>query len=379
MFLWGSYVAKSVGNPAENYGAPVLTVGAELDGWMARITRIALSYDQMVSSATGYASSKYTHPVVVIPGMNHASFLTGTPPSAVRETDLRATISIDDAIEEVSKITSAFLTITRLGKDTADSQKAIKVVDQMIDEVTAPMVDPILELFEVEGAPFMSSFKNATPWVRAGQEFVAGPFMVEEPINVVDEWKSFVAISGNFSHAKPKIQPDPSQPEKMTQILSYSHQAYNIRTTEIIDAADYYAATEIGAKFKSRAAIADYFKVDFKPEDEATCKEINLMAYDYVISNFNGSKSVLDRFKKYGQPLEFLDDTQSSAGITWVNSQIKTKNTTESFQVSSLSLLSPVDFLIPAAAGMLYCKLFSPARILEWIMVDGLKKNLYWR
>jgi len=28
---------------------------------------------------------------------------------------------------------------------------------------------------------------------------------------------------------------------------------------------------------------------------------------------------------------------------------------------------------------MLYCKLFSPARILEWILVDGLKKELYWK
>jgi len=45
MFLWGSYVAKSVQDPVKNYGAPVLTVGAEMDGWMARITRIAEAYD----------------------------------------------------------------------------------------------------------------------------------------------------------------------------------------------------------------------------------------------------------------------------------------------------------------------------------------------
>ena len=95
VFLWGSYVAKSVEDPPVNYGAPVLTVGAEMDGWMARITRIAQSYDQMKSTKLGYENSKYTHPVVLIPGMNHASFLTGIPPSKVKETDLRASISID--------------------------------------------------------------------------------------------------------------------------------------------------------------------------------------------------------------------------------------------------------------------------------------------
>jgi len=34
--------------------------------------------------------------------------------------------------------------------------------------------------------------------------------------------------------------------------------------------------------------------------------------------------------------------------------------------------------MVKEAAGMLYCKLISPARVMEWIMVDGLKKNFYW-
>jgi hypothetical protein len=46
--------------------------------------------------------------------------------------------------------------------------------------------------------------------------------------------------------------------------------------------------------------------------------------------------------------------------------------------VSARALLSPIDFMVPKAAGMLYCKLISPARIMEWFLVDGLKKNMYW-
>lgn len=44
-FVWGSYASKSIEDPAKNFGAPLLTVGAEFDGWLARITRIALSFD----------------------------------------------------------------------------------------------------------------------------------------------------------------------------------------------------------------------------------------------------------------------------------------------------------------------------------------------
>jgi len=34
--------------------------------------------------------------------------------------------------------------------------------------------------------------------------------------------------------------------------------------------------------------------------------------------------------------------------------------------------------LIPQYKGQLYCKLVSPARIIEWILVDSLKMNEYW-
>ncbi len=109
--MWGSYINKAIKDPAANYGVPALTVGAELDGWLARITRIAYSYDQMKSSIKGYATSKYSHPVVLIPGMGHASFLSGIPPPTVQKTDLRATISPSEAVRQVSDVTAAFLTI----------------------------------------------------------------------------------------------------------------------------------------------------------------------------------------------------------------------------------------------------------------------------
>lgn len=44
-FLWGAYVTHAVEDPAKNYKSPVLTVGGEFDGWMARITRMAQAYD----------------------------------------------------------------------------------------------------------------------------------------------------------------------------------------------------------------------------------------------------------------------------------------------------------------------------------------------
>lgn len=84
-FGWGAYVGLKVADPVKNFGngLPYLTVGAQYDGWMARITRIAEAYDQMKSSDVGFENSKYSYPVVVIPGADHASFLSGIPPAKV--------------------------------------------------------------------------------------------------------------------------------------------------------------------------------------------------------------------------------------------------------------------------------------------------------
>ena len=43
------------------------------------------------------------------------------------------------------------------------------------------------------------------------------------------------------------------------------------------------------------------------------------MAYKYVRENFSGDKAVLDLYDKIGQPIEFIEDTNSPSGILWVN------------------------------------------------------------
>lgn len=223
-------------------------------------------------------------------------------------------------------------------------------------------------MYAAEGAPFLSSFKNSTPWVVEAQKYVAGELMNTHNLTFIDQYEAFSPPSGNFSHAKPTIVEN----GETTDIFSYSHQAYNWRTDPKIDAANFYGSTEVGAKFKSRAALYDHFNLTMNVS-ESTCQEINQFAYKWVRDNWSGDQEVFDLYDKIGQPIEFIEDTNSPSGILWVNEGPIYKNTTESFQVSSRELLSDVDFVVPKAAGMLYCKLTSPARIMEWILVDGLK------
>ena len=108
-------------------------------------------------------NAKYDYPVVLIPGISHASFLSGTPPSAVQNTDIRATVSNAEAVEQVSTVVSAFFNMVHNGKE--NSSWDVKVLDHYIDDITAPVMDAILDIYQLEGAPFLSTFNTSAPWV----------------------------------------------------------------------------------------------------------------------------------------------------------------------------------------------------------------------
>lgn len=82
-FVMGAYTSAKFKDPAVDYPTPFLTIGAEFDGWMGRITRIARSYDLMQGSSIGLEKSRYRYPVVMVPGLDHAAFLNGTVPPTV--------------------------------------------------------------------------------------------------------------------------------------------------------------------------------------------------------------------------------------------------------------------------------------------------------
>jgi len=114
------------------------------------------------------------------------------------------------------------------------------------------------------------------------QDYIAESLSTETKIEAKDEYKTFTAVSGEFSHAKPKIEKTSSGYE----IDSFDHSAYQWKTWQGLDIADYRAAYEIGAKFKSKEAIYRAMNASFEGVIETSCKEINQRAIDLVKSKY---------------------------------------------------------------------------------------------
>jgi hypothetical protein len=101
---------------------------------------------------------------------------------------------------------------------------AKKTLDHYIDDITAPTMDAILDIYKLEGAPFLSSFDTSAPWVERQQAYIASDAVkkIDTNMKYKDEWKTFTKISGEFSHAKPTVEK--TKDGYLTK--SYSHSAY---------------------------------------------------------------------------------------------------------------------------------------------------------
>ena len=83
---------------------PTLAIGGELDG-LNRVSRMMEEYYHRIAIAPDRQVAVATFPVIVVKGMNHFEFASGSMPLLVREQDLKAEISFDNAYSTVAMYT----------------------------------------------------------------------------------------------------------------------------------------------------------------------------------------------------------------------------------------------------------------------------------
>jgi hypothetical protein len=115
MLLLGSFITRKYktgttaeGRPQVEFPVPTLTIGGELDG-LCRIPRITEALYTQVTFDENPGEAAGLMPVTVIAGMNHMEFASGEIPPFVKDNDLQAEISEDEAQALAVKDMAAFL------------------------------------------------------------------------------------------------------------------------------------------------------------------------------------------------------------------------------------------------------------------------------
>jgi hypothetical protein len=138
-------------------------------------------------------------------------------------------------------------------------------------------------------------------------------------------------------------------------------------------------AFEMKTKMKSRQAIwqaSGLLNTTFEDSDDvklSICGDIQKAAIDYAAGKV--PSTTRQRFEKYGQTLVVGQDvngfpTWEKASMIWEeNNDLNTVN------VQAIAY-STENKGTKTTAGVHYCKLMSPARVMEWMYTDGLRNKL---
>lgn len=162
-------------------------------------------------------------------------------------------------------------------------------------------------------------------------------------------------------------------------------------------------ALELRSKFNSIEAILQASGANHHDNDKQSnaaassniCSKMNALTIEWAIEH--APAVVKKRYLERGIKLKAGQDIEHHSGPSWIWSHLNFGNKgecgEETEEVLETSLLpdddyndaeecriidshtmqTPLDHPIPAAGGKLYCKLLSPARVLDWMYTDSLR------
>jgi hypothetical protein len=340
-----------------------LTLNVELDGGLARPGKTAVWWRQYVALSASHGE-EYTlarKPVIVLPKLNHSDFCPGFDVPG----DLMAEVSQGEATEQIGKVVGAFLHLQASASAAAAPAASLEFLRSKV-AWTKTLLDPYLEAqgYERQAENTRWSAEGASPLCAEAQHIIAG--LTEMDDKRLDVEDGFHVQSSNLEHCHPNW----TALSGKLSVRSCSHADYY---KDIANTGSITAASEVACKLLSSARVAQQMNTT-AAQPSVDCRAINRRAVHLAESI--AAKSTLERYKQIGRGWCFLEDepVTGNIGPLWVfTSELKLTSNTTCMAVTSPVLKTELDGKI--YPGNHYCKVLSPARVLDWMMTDSLKRE----
>jgi len=239
-----------------NYKVPTLTIGGTKDGLM-RISRVAESFWHAHDNIT--PAQKDLFPVVALEGVSHAQFMSGVPPSAVKNRDLKPDISETDAHKLVATSMVQFVDQIIGGHSPSLNINASKTV-----------VQPLLDAMTLEGNYQMKQpcYANSlvgptndptclhgSPWSHLYTQTIMGGSLLGTGMKIDNDDNFHRVESVNPVHL-PEVDSDCTKDSKNCTIKSITVSECIYEQLDKLDTGYYpVAASEIKTKISSRQRV----------------------------------------------------------------------------------------------------------------------------
>ena len=141
-------------------------------------------------------------------------------------------------------------------------------------------------------------------------------------------------------------------------------------------------AQEIGCKMLAAERVAEQLGLSADQYDaDVTCGDVNAYAIEVaeqIMQSTPAGKHALQRFKNSGRPICIGEDFTpfGNIGPLFVKEHLEVKDDKKNNCLSVKALREgPTSLTSMLFPGVHYCKLLSPARVIEYYMTDGLKSK----
>lgn len=343
LILMSSYLVRSEGNSALPQATlPVFTLSGELDG-QTRLTRIAVDAKSMLSLPADLNKK----PVVILPKINHSQF-AGTETARA---DLKPEIDYQSAQQQIGLMISDFMIINDKSEGLLKEKNA-----------SSERLSSATDSTRIILAPYWDAQEKDHHWCEEIQRDVLFQIAPSFAYSINhSEFKNDVA----FAASKPKAELTQTNEVRLS-IGSQLKYHPNVMDRSSIPE----AAQTLACKRKSSEALSEL--TQSTAIELADCRSENIKVFEWALGHV--SSTVRERYLMRGRKLQFATDELVSSGLQWLPKGLEIKNDPNQRYalVTSSSLHTPLDAPF-GLGGMHYCKLLSPTRAMEWIMVDSLR------
>lgn len=345
LILLGSYLPRLPLSPdLLGYGRPVLTLGGELDG-QTWITRIAQEVDlqEQYAAQVGESQAAALKPVVVVQQVNHRQFAGGVGHGE----DLPAEIPLAQAHGRIAAVVADFIQARR-------QPPAPAAVARLLQEVlrTRGLVSGYLQALDLEAGPWC---EQAQRWLAHLPPAADAQLATDHVLH--DDIFSFMWSKPEAQHSGGKVT-----------VTTRAHASW---PTDLMDSSPSTpeSAKELACKMKSQQALLGLMP-GVASSGPRSCADLNALTLDWALQQVSSAAKA--RFVGGGTQLSFVPDKACSTGIGWVSAKLQLDHAGP-LQVAVRSPALVTDPGSGSHDGVHYCKLLSPARAVEWVLVQGLK------
>ena len=346
LILLSSYFDR-LGNREESdfpmFNKPVLLLSGELDG----LTRAAYLARDAKFDTTNENLENWTRSVLLLPRVNHSLFAYD---KKLLKGDIATKLNPSTGRKLIAKTVGSFMNIHSDQVQIQLKAEALKYLYEVKRESDALL------------SPYLSAYEMDRTLCGDAQDFIIRQDMGQNtPVEISSSTENQIA---NFALAKPSLKLD-SDMEPVINTVKFVDKYRNI-----IDLGNISLAPKASfCKMKSAESVVD---LSWLPEifKKTSCSKIQKRLMLETLNLL--SEDQYQRYLDSGKTLDFAKEKKHSTGIGWLSSRSELIDEEDGeYFVRSQSLYTSIN-APKSFSGMTYCKFVTPARLLDWYLVDSL-------